>query len=158
MANLNEVRLIGRLTRDPEVRMLPSGGQVASFGLAINRKYRKADGSLQEETAFVDITCWGKQAELVYKYMKKGRLIFISGRLRYESWDDKNTGQKRSRLSVVGENIQFLDWKDAEGAPPSDITYENAPPMGGGSKSKEKESMPPADMVGEEAPHDDPPF
>ncbi len=109
MPDLNEVRLIGRLTRDPELRAIPNGQQVAQLGLATSRKYKGQDGVLREETTFVDITCWGKLADTVTRYMKKGRLIFVAGRLKFDSWDDKTSGQKRSKLSVVAENIQFLD-------------------------------------------------
>ena len=109
MPDLNEIRLIGRLTRDPELRAIPNGQQVAQLGLATSRKYKGQDGVMHEETTFVDITCWGKLADNVARYVKKGRLIFIGGRLKFDSWDDKQTGQKRSKLSVVAENVQFLD-------------------------------------------------
>ncbi|NUM34852.1 MAG: single-stranded DNA-binding protein [Candidatus Brocadiae bacterium] len=123
MADLNEVRLIGRLTRDPELRSTPGGQYVGQFGLAIGRKYRAQDGTFKEETTFVDITCWGKTAENVHKYMKKGRLIFIGGRLKLDTWDDKQTGQKRSRLHVIAENVQFLDGKR------DDMPYNSMPGM-----------------------------
>ena len=120
MPDLNEVRLIGRLTRDPELRAIPNGQQVAQLGLATSRKYKGQDGVLREETTFVDITCWGKLADTVTRYMKKGRLIFVGGRLKFDSWDDKTSGQKRSKLSVVAENVQFLDsnGKQTEVIPP----------------------------------------
>ena len=114
MADLNEVRLIGRLTRDPELRYTPAGAAICSFGLATNRKYKGNDGVLRDETTFVEISCWGKVAENVSKYMKKGRLIFAAGRLKLESWDDKQTGQKRSKMSVVAESVQFLDFGDKQ--------------------------------------------
>ena len=112
MADLNEVRVIGRLTRDPELRVVANGQSVAQLGLATSRKYKGQDGVLREETTFVDITCWGKLADAVARYVKKGGLIFVGGRLKFDSWDDKTTGQKRSKLSVVAENIQFLDRRD----------------------------------------------
>ncbi len=115
MADLNEVRLIGRLTRDPELRAIPSGTSITSLSLATSRKYKGQDGVLREDTTFVDITCWGKTAELVAKYCKKGRLIFVGGRLKFETWEDKTTQQKRSKLSVVAENVQFLDRRDDMG-------------------------------------------
>ena len=111
MANVNEVRLIGRLTRDPDLREA-AGKSLSQFGLAIGNKYKGQDGTLREETTFVDIACWGKLAEIVSKYMKKGRQIYIAGRLKFDCWDDKQTGQKRSKLSVVAEEVQFLDDKD----------------------------------------------
>ncbi|MFA5129249.1 MAG: single-stranded DNA-binding protein [Patescibacteria group bacterium] len=116
MADLNEVRLIGRLTRDPELRTTPGGASICTFGLATNRKYKANDGKITDETTFVDITCWGKVAENVSKYMKKGRLIYVGGRLKFESWDDKQTGQKRNKLSVVAESVQFLDFGDKQSA------------------------------------------
>ena len=114
MADLNEVRLIGRLTRDPELRSTPSGQAVCSFGLATSRKFRGQDGALREDTAFVDITCWSKLAENTARYLKKGRLVYVGGRLRFESWQDRQSGQKRSRLTVVAENVQFLEWGDSQ--------------------------------------------
>jgi len=112
MADLNEVRLIGRLTRDPELRSTPNGQSVCKFGLATGRKYKGQDGVLCEETNFVDVSCWGRLAETVNQYMKKGRQIYVGGRLKFESWEDKQTGQKRSKLNVVAENVQFLDGGD----------------------------------------------
>ena len=112
MADLNEVRVIGRLTRDPELRVVANGQSVAQLGLATSRKYKGQDGVLREETTFVDITCWGKLADAVARYVKKGGLIFVGGRLKFDSWDDKTSGQKRSKLSVVAENVQFLDRRD----------------------------------------------
>jgi single-strand DNA-binding protein len=112
MANLNKVMLIGNLTRDPEVRYTPKGTAVADIGMAINRSYSLDDGERREETTFVDITFWGRQAEVLGQYMKKGRPLYVEGRLQLDSWDDKNTGQKRSKLKVVGENFQFLGGRD----------------------------------------------
>jgi single-strand DNA-binding protein len=109
MANLNRVFLIGNLTRDPEVRYTPSGTAVAQFGLATNRRWKdRQSGEMREEATFVDIEVWGKQAELAGQYLSKGRPVFIEGRLRLDQWEDRNTGQKRSRLKVVGERFQFL--------------------------------------------------
>ena len=108
MANLNRVLLIGNLTRDPEVRYTPKGTAVAEIGLAINRIYSGEDGEKKEETTFVDVTLWARQAEIAGQYLKKGRPVFIEGRLQLDTWDDKQTGQKRSRLRVVSENLQLL--------------------------------------------------
>lgn len=108
MANLNKVLLIGRLTRDPESRNLPSGTAVVSFGLAVNRTYtRRETNERVEETCFVDVEAWGRTGETIARYMKKGRQIFIEGRLRFDSWE--RDGQKRTRHSVVAEGFQFLD-------------------------------------------------
>lgn len=109
MADLNEVRLIGRLTRDPELRSTAGGQTICTFGLATGRRYKGQDGEMREETTFVDVTCWGKLAETVPRYMKKGSQLFVGGRLKFDSWEDKQSGQKRSKLSVTAENIQFLD-------------------------------------------------
>ncbi len=108
MANLNKVMLIGNLTRDPELRHTPKGTAVADIGLAINRVWMNEQNVRQEETTFVDITLWGRQAELAQQYLTKGRGAYIEGRLQMDTWDDKATGQKRSKLKVVGENLQFL--------------------------------------------------
>jgi len=118
MANLNEVRLIGRLTRDPELRSTSSGQPVASFGLATSKKFRSQNGTEREDTVFVDITCWGKLAEIVSQYMRKGSQIYLGGRLKLDNWEDRQTGQKRSKLSVVAENVQFLDKKEQPGPAP----------------------------------------
>ena len=108
MANLNRVMLIGRLTRDPETRHTPSGQSVTTFGLAINRTYRRKDSDEQvEETTFVDCEAWGKGGETFARYMKKGRQAYVEGRLKLDSWE--KDGQKRSKLSVVMEEFQFLD-------------------------------------------------
>lgn len=111
MANVNKVILIGNLTRDPEVKYTPKGSAVSELGLAINRFYSTDNGERREETTFVDVTLWGKQAELAGEYLKKGRSVYIEGRLQLDTWDDKQSGQKRSKLRVVGETMQFLDRK-----------------------------------------------
>ncbi|MFV1959920.1 MAG: single-stranded DNA-binding protein, partial [Planctomycetota bacterium] len=117
MANLNKVLLIGRLTRDPETRTLTSGSAVVSFGLAVNRTYTRRDsGERVEETCFVDIEAWGRTGETIARYMRRGRQIFIEGRLKFDSWE--RDGQRRSKLSVVAETFQFLDSQGGgQGAP-----------------------------------------
>lgn len=114
MANLNRVLLIGRLTRDPESRSLSSGTAVVSFGLAVNRTYvRRDSGEKVEETCFVDVEAWGRTGETIARYMRKGRQIFVEGRLKFDSWE--RDGQKRSKLSVVAENFQFIDSGGGDG-------------------------------------------
>ncbi len=108
MAYLNKVFLIGNLTRDPELRVTPKGTAICSFGLAVNRQYRDESGTARDETTFVDIEAWGKQGELVSKYLTKGSPCMVEGRLRLDSWEDKTSGQKRSKLKVVLDNVQFL--------------------------------------------------
>lgn len=115
MPNLNKVQLMGNLTRDPEVRYTPKGTAVTDIGLAINRSFSGDDGERREETTFVDITFWGRQAEVIGEYMKKGRPLYVEGRLQLDSWEDKTSGQQRSRLKVVGENFQFLGGRDDGG-------------------------------------------
>lgn len=108
MASYNKVMLIGNLTRDPEVRYTPKGSAVCDIGLAVNRVYSSESGEKVEEVTFVDVVLWAKLAELAGKYLHKGRPVFIEGRLQMDSWEDKQTGQKRTRLRVVGEQMQFL--------------------------------------------------
>jgi single-strand DNA-binding protein len=121
MANLNKVMLIGNLTRDPELRYTPKGSAVAEFGLAINRVWYNEQKQKQEETTFVDITLWARQAEIAQQYLTKGSPVYIEGRLSLDTWDDKATGQKRSRLKVVGDGLQLLGSKNhsAGGATPA---------------------------------------
>jgi single-strand DNA-binding protein len=108
MANLNKVMLMGNLTRDPELKYTPKGTAVAELGLAINRVFSAENGEKREETTFVDVTLWGRTAEIAGEFLKKGRPVFIEGRLQLDTWDDKQTGQKRSKLKVVGEGIQLI--------------------------------------------------
>jgi len=108
MASVNKVMLLGNLTRDPEIRYTPKGTAVTDLGMAINRIRTGDNGERIEEVTYVDVTLWGRQAELAGQYLGKGRPVFIEGRLQLDQWDDKQSGQKRSRLRVVGENMQFL--------------------------------------------------
>ena len=109
MASFNKVILAGNLTRDPELRYTPAGKAIAKFGLAVNRSWTSETGEKKEEVTFVDIDSFGRQAEVISQYFKKGRPILVEGRLRLDQWDDKQTGQKRSRLGVVLENFSFLE-------------------------------------------------
>ena len=107
MANLNKVFLIGNLTRDPELRYIPSGTAVASFGLATNRTYKTSSGEKKQEVCFVRVVLWGRTAEVCGEYLSKGSPVFVEGRLQYRAWDSPN-GEKRSTLEVRAERIQFL--------------------------------------------------
>jgi single-strand DNA-binding protein len=107
MANFNKVLLLGNLTRDPQMSLLPGGTAVVEFGLAVNRKYKGQDGSMKEEVCFIDCKAFGKPAETLNKYCRKGNPLFVEGRLKYDSWTKKD-GSKASKLSVVVENFQFL--------------------------------------------------
>jgi len=108
MASLNKVMLIGNVTRDPEIRYTPKGTALVEIGLAVNRRYTAENGEKREEVTFVDVTLWGRTAEIANEYLRKGRPVYIEGRLQLDSWDDKTTGQKRSKLRVVGEEMQLL--------------------------------------------------
>lgn len=107
MANYNKVILAGNLTRDPQLSYTQSGTAVCQFGLAVNRRWRDQGGNQQEDTCFVDLTAFGRQAEVINQYMSKGRSILIEGRLNYSQWTTPE-GDKRSKLKVVVENFQFL--------------------------------------------------
>ena len=142
MANFNKVLLMGNLTRDPELRYTQSGLALVKFGMAVNRRRRNRDTKeTTEETCFVDITGWGAQAETFNQYMKKGRPVFIEGRLQYSTWESKE-GQKRSKLEVVMENFQFLGGGGAGGAGGSeaDRSGAGAPPAQAGKVSESPRS------------------
>ncbi len=112
MANFNKVILLGNLTRDPEVRQVGGGQSVAKLGMAVNRTFT-VNGEKREETCYVDLTAWGRQAEVLGQYAGKGRPLMIEGRLQYSQWEDKATGQKRNKLEVVIENFQFVGGREA---------------------------------------------
>lgn len=117
MANFNQVILIGNLTRDPQLRYTPTQQAVCDFGLAVNRRYKGADGQQHDEVCFVDCTCWGRQAETLQKYVTKGQPLFVRGRLTYRQWDGPD-GKKRSKLEVTVEQFQFLGAaRNASGGP-----------------------------------------
>jgi single-strand DNA-binding protein len=111
MANFNKVILAGNLTRDPELRYTPKGMAIAKITLAINRSWKSETGEMKEEVTFVDVDAFGRTAENIGQYFKKGRPILVEGRLKYDTWEDKQTNQKRSKLGVVLETFQFLDSK-----------------------------------------------
>ncbi len=118
MANLNKVMLIGNLTRDPEMRVTPKGTALCSFALAINRRFKDETGFEKEEVTFVECEMWGKRGEVIGKYVVKGNPLYVEGRLRLDQWEDKNTKEKRSRMKVVLDDFQFLNFggKRADGA------------------------------------------
>lgn len=115
MANFNKVYLIGNLTRDPELRVTPKGTAICQFGLAVNRQFKDESGAMRDDTTFVDIEAWGRQGETISKYCTKGRPLFVEGRLKLDQWEDKASGQKRSKLKVVLEGFQFLGGGQREG-------------------------------------------
>ena len=131
---LNRVFLYGNLTRDPELKALPSGGSVANFGLATNRTYKDKNGQKQEATEFHNLVAFGRTAEVIAQYVKKGRPLFVEGRLQTRSWDDKEGGKKNYRTEIIVENFQFGDSgragitpSDSRGAAPSTSSGQAAP-------------------------------
>ncbi len=120
MANFNTVILAGNLTRDPELRYTPKGVAIAKITLAINRTWKSETGEMKEEVTFVDVDAFGRQAEVVGQYMKKGRPFLVEGRLKLDQWEDKNTHQKQSKLKVVLEGFSFIDAKGPDSGAPSD--------------------------------------
>ncbi|MFV0416276.1 MAG: single-stranded DNA-binding protein [Chthoniobacterales bacterium] len=153
MASVNKVILIGNVTRDPELKYTPKGTAVTEVGLAVNRNYNTDSGDRKEETTFVDITLWGKTAEIACQYLKKGRPVYFEGRLQLDSWEDKQSGAKRSRLRVVGETMQFLGGggtrSDSDGG-----GYENRPSRSQSSGYESRRSEP----SGSQSDDDDIPF
>jgi len=117
MASYNRVILIGNLTRDPELRYLQSGMAVTDIGLAVNDRRKNANGEWVEEATFVDVTLWGRTAEIAGEYLSKGSPVFVEGRLKLDSWDDKQSGQKRSKMRVVCERMQLLSGRGPGGGP-----------------------------------------
>ena len=141
MPNLNQVNLIGNCTRDPELRYTPKGTAITDINLAINRSWKDERGQKQEETTFVEVTLWAKVAEVAAEYCRKGDPLFVSGRLHLDAWDDKQTGQKRTKLKVVGEMIQLL------GARPQ--TKAAAPPSRPAAPATKSRPEPDPDLDGE---------
>jgi len=139
MANLNKVMLIGNLTRDPELKYTPKGTAVCDVALAINRVIPSDTGEKREETTFVDVTLWGRTAEIANQYCKKGSPLFVEGRLQLDSWEDKQSGQKRSKLRVVGEGIQLLGAKG--GGQSAGHGEEGSPPRAARPQSRQEPSQ-----------------
>ena len=149
MASLNRVFLIGNLTKDPELRYTSSGVPVANLRLAVNRKYKDKSGELKEDTCFVTVTAWDKQAETCNQYLQKGRAVFVEGRLQSRSWETTD-GQKRSTIDVRVERIQFLGPGKAAGTGPSSAAVsseESGEPVSGTQIIEEAK---PDDMAWEE--------
>jgi single-strand DNA-binding protein len=117
MASFNKVILMGNLTRDPELRYTSKGTAIAKIGLAVNRVWRTETGEQKEEVTFVDVDAFGKQAETIGQYLKKGRPVLVEGRLKLDTWDDKQSGQKKSKLGVVLETFQFVGSAQGQSGP-----------------------------------------
>lgn len=159
MANFNKVILVGNLTRDPELRYTPKGTAVAKFGLAINRTWRSETGEVKEEVTFIDIDVFGKTAENVSQYMRKGSPLMVEGRLRLDTWEDKQTQQKRSKLGVVAETVQFLgaprSSEGGQGGAPSEY---RAPRPSASAPAPAKPAAEAPDADGPPPEEDDVPF
>ena len=149
MASFNKVILLGNVTRDPEIRYTPKGTAVTELGMAVNRVYSTDSGEKREEVLFVDVTLWGRTAEIAGEYLKKGRPVLIEGRLQLDTWDDKQSGQKRSKLKVVADGLQLIGGR---------------PPGSSGGPAESSESRPtktapsPKPAAGGEADADEIPF
>ncbi len=143
MAGYNKVILLGNLTRDPQLRYLPSNMAVCDFGLAVNRRWRDKDGNQKEEVCFVDVSAFGRQAETINQYMSKGRALLVEGHLRFDTWTGQD-GQKRSKLSVVVDTFQFVGGRGDQpgpGAPGAGAPQERAaapPPAAPGPETLEE--------------------
>ena len=156
MASFNKVILAGNLTRDPELRYTPKGTAIAKFGIAINRKWTGEDGQKREEVTFVDVDAFEKKAELIGQYFRKGSPILVEGRLKLDQWDDKQTGQKRSRLGVVLESFSFLDSGNRDAAAGGGAPAPSAPAA---RPARPAASAPAAEPGPDEPPQgDDVPF
>ncbi len=158
MANFNKVILAGNLTRDPELRYTPSGVAIAKFGLAINRTWKSETGEQREETTFVDIDAFGRQAEVVAQYVKKGRPLLVEGRLRLDQWEDKNTHQKQSKLKVVLESFSFLDSGRTEAGAPGEAPARPARPAPAAAPAPAPAAQPPPPEEPAPPSEDDVPF
>lgn len=147
MASYNKVMLMGNLTRDPEVRYTPKGSAVTDLAIAVNRVYTAENGERREEVTYVDVTLWARTAEIAGQYLKKGSPVFIEGRLQMDTWEDKQTGQKRSKIKVVGEVMQLLGRRgdgsgDDEGGGGGGGGYSRQARSGGGGGGQQRASQP----------------
>ena len=149
-SSYNRVVLVGNMTRDPESRALPSGQPLTKFSLAINRSYSTKEGEKREEVTYVDVDAFGKQAEVIAKYCSKGSGILVEGRLKQDSWDDKKTGEKRTKLGVILENFTFIGGRASGAAEGGD----SPAPRSGGARGGSAGSAAPSS----DAPDDDVPF
>lgn len=159
-ASYNKVMLMGNLTRDPETRVTPGGLTIAKLGLAVNRRYRTKEGEQREETTFVDIDAFGVQAETIQRYCQKGSALFVEGRLKLDQWQDKTTGENRSKLGIILEGFQFVGGRSEGGESESGSgnsggnDYEQSSPPKRPARAESKSPKPPADEFAD----DDVPF
>lgn len=161
MPSFNKVILMGNLTRDPEIKYTPKGTAIADIGLAINRTWKNDAGEKQEDCTFVNVTLWGRTAEIVGEYCHKGDPLHVEGRLQLDQWDDKKTGDKRSALKVIGEHIQLIASKGSrqreEGADRRQEPQQGSRGSRAGQTPPRGPQRPPADPD-LDAPEDDIPF
>lgn len=146
--------LMGNLTRDPEIKYLPKGTAICQIGLAVNRVWSNEAGEKQEETTFVDVEFFGKKAEVIVEYFNKGKPIYVEGRLKLDQWDDKTSGQKKSKLKVVGETFEFIGGKDESSSSRPQGEHSKNPPA---ARVAQRPPQRPADPD-LDAPEDDIPF
>ena len=161
MANYNRVILLGNLTRDPQLKYLPSQMPVVEFGLAVNHKWRSKTGEDREEVLFIDCSCFGKGAEIINQYCQKGKPLLVEGRLKLDSWEDKQGGGKRHKHTVVVDNFQFVGGRDGGGGAPAQ-TYdadqgEAPPPPQRPPMNRPAPARPPA-RAPQQQPPPEPPF
>lgn len=151
MASFNRVVLLGNLTRDPELRYIPSGTAVCEVGLAVNDRRKTPNGEWVEETTFVDVTLWARTAEVAGEYLSKGSSVLIEGRLKYDTWEAQD-GQKRSKLRVVAERLVMVGGREGGGGSGPGAA------RGGGARGPSAEAGPPVDDGFDEGPGEDIPF
>ena len=160
MANYNRIILVGNLTRDPQLKYLPSQLPVVEFGMAVNHKFKTRDGQDRDEVLFIDCACFGKGAEVINNYCQKGKQLLVEGRLKYDTWEDKQGGGKRSKHSVVVDNFQLMGGpRDAGGGAPQ-ATYDDAggAPAPSRGPSRPPQARPPQGQPAAQPPAAEPPF
>ncbi len=158
MADFNKVILAGRLTRDIEVRYTPKGIAIGGGSIAVNRKWKTEDGEQKEEVTFAEFTCWGRTAEVMAQYLKKGSPLLVEGRLTLDQWEDKQTQEKRSKLKVTVEGFQFLEASEPKGSEDGGNPEQNAPRGQSAPRTAQEEGPPVGREAAEDFPEDDVPF
>lgn len=149
MRGFSKAIIAGNVTRDPEMRATPSGAQACNFTIAVNRTFRGSDGGQQEQTSFIDCVAWGRSGETIAQYVKKGSGLIVSGRIEQRSWEDKTSGQKRSRVEIVVDDFSFVGGGDGAGAG-SRGSY-----SGGATNSRSSVKTTNEEVVPEDMPEDD---
>ena len=137
MRGFSKAIITGNLTRDPELRTTPNGANVCSFSVAVNRVYRDSNGEQKEDVSFIDCSAWGKLGEMINQYAKKGSGVLVSGRLDQRSWEDKTTGQKRSRVEIVVEDFNFAGSGNREGGSSYSSNFDTSSSSGSASATSD---------------------